>query len=105
MTTGRQWQAVLLLWLVVGVALFVTGCSPKTVVREVTVTKEVPVPYYQPCPRPEDKPQRPSRLASDHPVMPGTAEARELLMALKLLEWIGYGDQADAVLTECARPR
>lgn len=87
-------------------ALALSACSttPKEVVREVTVTREIPVPYHQPCPA-SDKPVVPKRVADEHPVMPADGAARERILAAKVLELFGYAMQADAVMTECGRPR
>jgi hypothetical protein len=90
--------------------LSVAACTtPK--VREVTVTKEVPVPHYQPCPKAEDVPVLPKRVAEEHPTLPKQADGTEdwkaisRILSAKVLELFGYGEQADALLTECARPR
>lgn len=84
--------------------MLMAGMCQTPAVREITVTKEVPVPYAAPCPKPEDKPARPSRVAEDHPAMPPTAEQRERILAAKLLEWLTYGEAADGIMSACSKP-
>lgn len=86
----------------VAAAFLMTGCA-STHTPGPTVYKEVPVPYHAPCPKPGDKPALPKRVAAEHPVMPADHDARERILAAKVLEWIGYGDQADAVMTACSK--
>lgn len=92
-----------------------SGCT-KPDVREVTVIKEVPVPYHQPCPAAADKPVVPKRVAEEHPSMPapkdGTmqaaldaANAQVRILAGKVLELFGYADEADGVMTACSKER
>jgi hypothetical protein len=91
--------------LVAGAALALCACQTKPVIREVTVTKEVLVPYHQPCPETGGKPDKPKRLAEEAPAMPADPVLRERLLAGKVFELSNYADQADAVMTECGRQR
>lgn len=84
-------------------AVALTSCTTPAV-REVTVTKEVPVPYAAPCPKPADKPMRPKRVAEDHPVMPVDPGEQARILAAKLLEWLTYGESADGIMDACSRP-
>lgn len=95
-------------------ALSLAACQTPAV-REITVTKEVPAPYAAPCPKPEDKPVRPKRVAEDHPVMPAprdssweealrAAQEQGRILAAKLLEWLTYGEAADGIMTACSGP-
>lgn len=83
--------------------LALTSCSAPAV-REVSVVREIPVPYAAPCPKPADKPVRPKRVAEDHPVMPADPAAQARILAAKLLEWLTYGDAADGIMTACSKP-
>ena len=85
-------------------ALTLAACSTTPTVREVTVTKEVPVPYAAPCPKPADIPAQPKRVAVEHPVMPADPTVQARILAAKVLEWIGYGEAASGVMTACSRP-
>jgi hypothetical protein len=80
------------------------------------VTRDVPVPYYQPCPKAADIPAPPKSVHEEHPVMPeaqdkaaidqllGAAAARERILAGKILEYRTYAERADAILHACAAP-
>ena len=83
-------------------ALLLTACSTTPTVREVTVTKEVPIPYAAPCPKPADIPAQPKRVALEHPVMPADPAAQARILAAKVLEWITYGESADGIMRACA---
>lgn len=84
--------------------LTLASCSTTPPVREVTVTKEVPAPYAAPCPKPEDKPVRPKRVAEEHPVMPIDPVEQTRILAAKILEWITYGEAADGIMSACSKP-
>jgi hypothetical protein len=95
-------------------AIVVSGCAVATPppVREVTVTKEVPVPYAAPCPKPEDQPVLPSRVSDDRPVMPtdpktGLPDYKAIaaILSEKVIDLFSYGHQADAVMSACSHPR
>jgi hypothetical protein len=88
------------------VLLLLSGCTQTPPpVREVTVTKEVPVPYHQPCPKAEDKPVVPKRVAEEHPVMPADEKAQIRILADKVLELFGYAATADEMMEACSKPR
>lgn len=89
--------------LVLALGLTIAACTTPAV-REITVTKEVPVPYAAPCPKPEDKPAQPKRVAEEHPAMPADPEAKSRILGAKILEWITYGEAADGVMTACSKP-
>lgn len=111
-TTLRIIVALTIALLAAGALL--AGCTTPDV-REVTVIKEVPVPYHQPCPKAEDKPVVPKRVAEEHP-MPvpkdgsmqaalDAANAQVRILAGKVLELFGYADEADGVMTACSKER
>jgi len=60
-----------------------------------TVRVEVPVPVA--CVAAADVPERPG------PLPPRPEDARQALdlAVAKVLEWVGYGEKADAVLAAC----
>ena len=89
---------------IAAILMLLAACQTPPV-REVTVTRDVPVPYYQPCPKAADKPAVPRRVAEEHPVMPIDPTEQARILAAKVLELFGYAGQADAVMTECSRPR
>jgi hypothetical protein len=102
---GTRWIWGVALAILIGLVLL-SGCATTaTPVREVTVTKEVPVPYYQPCPKAGDKPVVPKRVHDEHPVMPSDKDATIKILAAKVLELFSYATTADAELAECSRPR
>jgi len=86
-----------------GLVLLLTACATPQV-REVTVTKEVPVPYHQPCPKVEDKPAAPKHVAEENPVMPTDLAAQTRILAAKVLELFSYADKADGIMTACSKP-
>lgn len=94
------------------VLALLAGCATtEPAVREVTVIKEVPVPYLAPCPRPEDKPAVPRRVAEEVPAMPALATgdpdwpAISRILGAKVLELFSYADQADAVMDACSKAK
>lgn len=95
---------------IIAATLLLAACQTPPV-REVTVIKEVPAPYHLPCPKAEDKPVVPKRVAEEHPAMPTLADgapdyaAVSRILAAKVLELFGYADQADAVMTACSKER
>lgn len=86
------------------IAFSLAACQTNPAVREVTVTREIPTPYAAPCPKPEDKPVRPTRVSQDHPVMPTDPGEQARILAAKLLEWLTYGEAADGIMSACSRP-
>lgn len=84
--------------------LSLAGCATTPAVREVTVTKEVPVPYHEPCPKAGDKPVVPKHVAEERPVMPADPREQVLILAAKVVEMFSYADRADGVMTACAKP-
>lgn len=92
--------------------LLLGGCAATaTPPREVTVIKEVPVPYHQPCPAEADKPVVPKRVAEENPAMPKLSDGSpdwhgiSRILGSKVLELFGYAGEADAVIQECSKPR
>lgn len=79
----------------VGALLLSAACSHGAAVEVRTVRVEVPVPV--PCVVAADIPERPG------PLPPRPADARQALdlAVAKVLEWVGYGEKADAVLRGC----
>jgi hypothetical protein len=117
MTNERMNGALCALWLTVLLllALLLAGCgTARTPPVERIVTREVPVPYYQPCPAEKDIPAPPRTVHEQHPAMPqaqdqaaidallGAAAARERILAGKILEYRTYAERADAILHACA---
>jgi PBP1b-binding outer membrane lipoprotein LpoB len=101
------------LLVIIGLCLLFSACATTpTPIREVTVTKEVPVPYHQPCPNAVDIPGVPKRVAEEHPVMPKDAaqadgidwHAVSRILADKVLELFGYADKANGIMQACAKP-
>jgi len=117
MTEEQMNGALCAVWLVALalLALLLAGCgtTPTPPVERI-VTKEVPVPYYQPCPAENDIPRVPKSVHEEHPAMPqardrqaidqvlGAAAARERILAAKILEYRTYSEHADAILHACA---
>ena len=99
----RRFRKLLMIVCALVIVAALAACQTPAV-REVTVTKEVPAPYAAPCPKPEDKPIRPKRVAEDHPTMPADPGEQARILAAKLLEWLTYGDAADGVMTACSKP-
>ena len=117
MTEEQKNGALCAVWLTVLalVTLLLAGCgTTHTPPVERIVTKEVPVPYYRPCPAQEDIPSVPRSVHEEHPAMPqakdrqaidqllGAAAARERILAAKILEHRTYAERADAILHACA---
>jgi hypothetical protein len=99
------------LLLLIGLALLLSACAQTPApVREVTVTKEVPVPYHEPCPKQADKPAVPKRVAEENPAMPvladGTTDWQGVsrILGAKVLELFGYADRADGIMGACSKP-
>lgn len=98
------------------VALLLAACAQTPPPAERIVTRDVPVPYDQPCPAEEDIPAVPKTVHEEHPAMPeakdkaaidqvlGAAAARERILAGKVLEFETYAERADAILHACAAP-
>ena len=115
MTAEQQNGALCAVWLTVALLLILllAGCA-HTPPAERLVTRDVPVPYYQPCPKEADIPPLPKSVHEEHPVMPdakdkaainqllGAAAARERILAGKILEYRTYAERADAILHACA---
>jgi hypothetical protein len=86
------------------------GCASTPPPREITVTKEVPVPYHEPCPKQADKPVVPKHVADEHPQMPKAADgttdwyAVSRILGAKIIELFGYADRADGIMTACSKP-
>ncbi len=116
--TAEQPNALLAtIWLTILflLAILLTGCAgtPPPPVERI-ITRDVPVPYDQPCPAENDIPARPKSVHEDHPAMPeakdkspidqllGAAAARERILAGKILEYRTYAERADAILHACA---
>lgn len=76
--------------------ILLSACASKPAIEVRTVRVEVPVPI--PCVVAADIPERPG------PLPPRPADARQALdlAVAKVLEWVGYGEKADAVLRGCA---
>lgn len=109
-TTAHGWAIRGLVFSLIGLlmaaAFTLSGCaSTAPAVREVTVVKEVPVPFHQPCPKAEEVPVVPKRVAEEHPAMPPSVDDQVKILAAKVLELFGYADVADAELTACSKPR
>ena len=117
MTDEQMNGALCAVWLTVLVllGLLLAGCSTdRTPPIERIVTKDVPVPFYQPCPAEKDIPRPPRNVHEEHPAIPeakdrqaidqllGAAAARERILAAKILEFRTYAERADAVLHACA---
>lgn len=117
MTEEQMNGALCAVWLIVLAlpALLLAGCSSThTPPVERIVMKEVPVPYFQPCPAEKDIPVVPTSVHDEYPTMPqakdrqaidqllGAAAARERILAAKILEYRTYAEHADAVLHACA---
>lgn len=95
-------------------ALSACATTPPPVIK--TLTRDVPVPYYRPCPREADIPLVPKTVHEEHPLMPeakdkaaidqllGAGAARERILAGKILEYRTYAERADAILHACAKP-
>jgi hypothetical protein len=89
------------------------ACATTPPVEKI-VTRDVPVPYYQPCPKAVDIPAPPKLVHEEHPTMPeaadkaavdqllGAAAARERILAAKILEYRTYSERAGAILHACA---
>jgi hypothetical protein len=90
--------------LIFALVLLTAACATTPPVREITVTKEVPVPYHKPCPDAKDKPVVPKRVAEEHPVMPLDVNEQARILAGKVLELFGYADKADGIMTACSKP-
>lgn len=118
MTAEQQNAALCAVWLTVLflLLLLIAGCAgtaPPPV--EKIVTRDVPTPYYRPCPAEQDIPPLPKTVHDEHPVMPeaadktaiaqvlGAAAARERILAGKILEFQTYAERADAILRACAQ--
>ncbi|HEY1605639.1 MAG TPA: hypothetical protein VGF77_08560 [Allosphingosinicella sp.] len=96
--------------------LLLTACATTAPPADHIVTREVPVPYYQPCPKAADIPAPPKSVHEEHPTMPeaadkaavdqllGASAARERILAGKVLEYRTYAERADAILHACADP-
>lgn len=71
------------------------ACASKPAIEVRTVRVEVPVPVA--CVAAADVPVRPG------PLPPRPEDARQALdlAVAKVLEWVGYGEKADAVLRGC----
>ncbi len=76
--------------------ILLSACASKPAIEVRTVRVEVPVPVA--CVAAADVPERPG------PLPPRPEDARQALdlAVAKVLEWIGYGEKADAVLRGCA---
>jgi hypothetical protein len=104
---GAVWLTVLFLLL-----LLIAGCASTPPVEKI-VTRDVPVPYYQPCPAEKDIPTPPKTVHEEHPTMPeaadktaidqvlGAAVARERILAGKILEFQTYAERANAIMHAC----
>ena len=116
MTAEQQNAALCAVWLTV-LFLFIlllAGCAQTPPPAERILTRDVPVPYYQPCPAEKDIPAPPKSVHEEHPAMPeavdkaaidqvlGAAAARERILAGKILEYRTYAERADAILHACA---
>lgn len=96
--------------------ILLAGCMRTPPPAERIVTRDVPVPYDQPCPAENDIPPVPKSVHEEHPAMPeaadkraidqllGAAAARERILAGKLLEYENYVERADSILRACAAP-
>jgi hypothetical protein len=94
--------------------ILLAGCGGgERPAREITVVKEVPVPYHQPCPGPGVAPVVPKRVAEEHPVMPKDPAQPDgidwkkvsRVLGAKVAELFGYAGEADAVMKECGKAR
>lgn len=76
--------------------ILLSACASKPAIEVRTVRVEVPVPVA--CVAAADVPERPG------PLPPRPEDARQALdlAVAKVLEWVGYGERADAVLAGCA---
>lgn len=76
--------------------ILLSACASKPAIEVRTVRVEVPVPVA--CIAAADVPVRPG------PLPPRPEDARQALdlAVAKVLEWVGYGEKADAVLRVCA---
>lgn len=117
MTAEKQNAALCAVWLTVLflLLLLMAGCAgtPPPPIEKI-VTRDVPVPYYQPCPAENDIPVLPKTVHEEDPVMPeavdktainqllGASAARERILAGKILEYQTYAESADAVMHACA---
>ncbi|HEX4739201.1 MAG TPA: hypothetical protein VH331_16745 [Allosphingosinicella sp.] len=118
MTAEQQNGLLCAVWLTVLIllAILLAGCARMPPPAERIVTRDVPVPYDQPCPAETDIPTVPKSVHEEHPTMPeakdkaaidqllGAAAARERILAGKLLELETYAERADAILHACAAP-
>lgn len=94
--------------LVLIAAIAVAGCAgmtPPVEFRDREVVREVPVPFREPCPNPEEIPDTPNRIAAEHPVMPDDPGERERILGAKVAELQGYAAVAEAIMATCAAPR
>lgn len=83
-------------------SLALSGCATVEY-RDREVIREVPVPFHVPCPKPEEVPERPARVATEHPIRPADAGERERILAAKVIQWDGYGEVADAIMRSCSK--
>ena len=108
--------------LALGVCL--AGCAGTTSPPVVKiVTRDVPVPFYQPCPAAKDIPTPPKTVHDEYPTMPSAPAVRdksdvagwiaqlraggerERILAAKVLEDRTYIETADRIMRACAAPK
>lgn len=106
---------------ILAAALALAGCAHVPPAERI-VTRDVLVPYYQPCPRQADIPVAPKTVHEEHSVMPdaptpkdradvagwiaalNASHARERILADKVLEDRTYIERSQGVMGACARP-